>query len=307
MITIPLPTLIQKIKEKTDMSDADIEAKIKEKMDQLSGLISREGAAHIIANENGVVIMPQNQGRLEIKNVLAGMRSVEVVGKVVAIYEVREFERDGRKSQVGNFMIADKSGSIRVVAWGDKAKILSEISVGDIIKISDAFVRNNRDRPEIHLNDRTKLELNPEGEKVDVVATRTSDAVRKTIKELTTDDNNAEVLATIVQVFDPRYFVRKDGSGESFVLNTFLDDGTDSIRVAFFGEQALALLGMKMEEMLMFKDNLTGFEEKKTELLGQVILVSGRVNKNDMFDRVEMVANSVNPKPDPEAEMKKLS
>ena len=50
MIKVPLSTIIEKIKENSNLTIDDINSKIKEKMDQLSGLISDEGAAHIIAN-----------------------------------------------------------------------------------------------------------------------------------------------------------------------------------------------------------------------------------------------------------------
>lgn len=309
MITIPLPQVIEKIKAKTGLTDEEIDAKIKAKMDQLSGLISKEGAAHIIANENGVVLVSATSGRLQIKNVLAGMRSVEVVGKVIQVYEVREFEREGRKGRVGNFLIADESGSIRIVAWGDKADILSKIVVGDIVKISDSYVKNNRDQNEIHLNDRSKLVINPEGETVNSVASTVQSrpaAERKSIKDLTPQDQNVEILGTVVQVFDPRFFVRKKDGEQSYVVNTFVDDGTDNIRVAFFGNQATKLLSLDNDTMLTFQENPSAFEDKKTEMLGQVIKVSGRANKNDMFDRLEMVANSVDPNPNPDEELKRL-
>jgi len=48
------------------------------------------------------------------------------------------------------------------------------------------------------------------------------------------------------------------------------------------------------------------FEELKTELLGEQIIVAGKVIKNEMFDRLELRANKVQRKVDPEDEIKKL-
>ena len=45
--------LINRIKEK-GFNDKEIERKINRKLEELSGLISREGAAHLIANELGI-------------------------------------------------------------------------------------------------------------------------------------------------------------------------------------------------------------------------------------------------------------
>ena len=54
MLKIPLNDIIAKILKETSLSEAEINTKIDQKLDQLSGLISKEGAAHIIANELGV-------------------------------------------------------------------------------------------------------------------------------------------------------------------------------------------------------------------------------------------------------------
>jgi len=48
------------------------------------------------------------------------------------------------------------------------------------------------------------------------------------------------------------------------------------------------------------------FEEVKNALLGNIIKVSGRVKKNEMFQRIDFVANNVDPKPDPGKEIEKL-
>ena len=51
---IPLEEIRNKIIMSRTISPADLDLKIKEKIRELSGLISEEGAAHIIANELGV-------------------------------------------------------------------------------------------------------------------------------------------------------------------------------------------------------------------------------------------------------------
>ena len=64
MLKIPLENIIEKIKQNTSLSEADINAKIDDKLKQLSGLISKEGAAHIIANELGVKLFEEVSGKL---------------------------------------------------------------------------------------------------------------------------------------------------------------------------------------------------------------------------------------------------
>lgn len=323
MIKIPKDMIISKIKEKTSITDAQLQTKVKDKLDQLSGLISEEGALHIIANELGVKIL-DDPGKLKIKNVLAGMRNVQITGKVVKIYEVREFNKDGRKGKVGNFLIGDSTGVMRVVAWNDKADILTKLKEQDTIKIEDGYARENRDRTEIHLGDKTKISINPAGaEKIEVKPINESE--RKSIKELGENESSVEIMGTIVQVFDPRFFTVDPESGKravekegkffvgdqeipkidySYVFNLFLDDGTESVRVVLWKNQTLNLLGITHEEML--EKQSSGFEDVKNDLLGKIVKFKGRTNKNEMFDRVEFIASFVDPSPNPDEEIDRV-
>ena len=135
MLKMPLNDIIARIKEKANVSEEDINSKIEQKLKQLSGLISKEGAAHIVANEYGVKLFEQLAGRLEIKNILAGMRNVEAVGRVQQIFDVREFHTESRQGKVGSFVIADETGSIRVVCWGSQADLVAQLSQNQIVKV----------------------------------------------------------------------------------------------------------------------------------------------------------------------------
>ena len=67
MIKIPYNDIVQKISETANISSEEIETKVNAKLKQLSGLISKEGAAHIIANELGVKLFENTSGKLKIK------------------------------------------------------------------------------------------------------------------------------------------------------------------------------------------------------------------------------------------------
>ena len=330
MIQIPLDQAISKIKEASGLSEDEIKGKIDAKLEQLSGLVSKEGAAYIIANELGVKLFEQTSGKLQIKNVLVGMRDVETVGKVTRKFEVREFQRkDGNMSKVGSFMIGDETGIIRIVCWGSQAEELAKFNEGDIVKISSGYIRENNNYKEIHLNDKSKLNINPEGVMINVIEESSIEkpaTTRVHINELNESSNNVEVMGIVVQSFEPRFFevdpvsgkrikaedgIFKNVSGEvvtpdySYVMNIVLDDSTETIRTVFFRQQVEQLLGKSKEDVLSFKDNLPSFETVKTELLGKQILITGRATKNTMFDRIEFVASNVS-NPDPKVEIEKI-
>ena len=325
MIRIPYAEMITKIQEKTGLSQEDVEAKIKDKLTQLSGLISKEGAAHIIANELGVKLVEPG-GKL--KDIYAGMRNVEINGKIQQVFEVREFTRqDGSAGKVGNFVIGDKTGTMRVVCWGDKADMLPQLKEGAIVRLTCGLSRENQGRCEIHLGENSQLILNPNGVTIGEVKERKQVSIRKKIKDLAENDDNIEILGTIVQVFDPKFYEVcpdcgtriKDNNGEfacvkhgkvnpdyAYVVNVFLDDGTENIRCVLFRKQAEILFNKKPEEMGVFRTSPETFEAIKTEMLGNIVKFVGRARKNDFFDRLEFMTQLVFPEPDPEEEIQRL-
>jgi len=327
MIKMPYNDILEKIQEKSGLSEEEIKEKIDGKLKQLSGLISKEGAAHIIANELGIKLFSALSGKLQIKNILVGMRSVEVVGKILRVFELREFNSKGRAGKVASFVIGDETGTIRIVMWGEQAENIEKLKENMIVKVIGGYVRENQTGKEVHLNDIGKLIINPEGETVGEVKEKIS-SKRKKINQLNENDSNIEILGTIVQVFDPRFFeicpecgkrarLKEDAffcdihgkvqQNYSFVLNVFLDDGTDNIRVVCFRNQALKLLNKTQEQMVEYKDNPEKFEEMKTELLGNIVKFVGKTTKNDMFDRLEFISQLVFPNPDPDDEITSLT
>ncbi|MEM4248425.1 MAG: OB-fold nucleic acid binding domain-containing protein [Candidatus Nanoarchaeia archaeon] len=306
MIHIPLANIISRIREKTNLPDEEINALIDQKLTALSGLVSREGAAHIVANELGIKLFEQSYGKLQIANILAGMRSVEAVGKVQQVSEIKKFQARGREGQVASLLIADHSGSIRVVLWGEHANKSMIIKEGDIVKVTNSYVRENQGRKEIHLNDRSQIIINPPGESVEI----STEGHQKQISQLKEGDENIQLTATIVQAFEPHFFEVCPQCGKrlqemqcqshgavapdwAYVMNLFIDDGTDSIRAVLFRQQVSELLGLEKEQMLHYKDSIQDFQEINTKLSGTQIKVHGRVTKNKIFDRNEFIVQKI--------------
>lgn len=327
-MNIPLPQIKERIQQKTGLSTDEINQKIKAKLKQLPGLISEEGAAHIVANELGVRLFDIGE-KLQIKNILSGMRNVDVIGKVLQKYELRDFKTEKSSGKVANLLIGDETGVIRVVLWHKQTELFDQLREGDVVKIRGAYVRESNGRKELHLSEASKLIINPSGVEVNVKERAAPEkGVRKSISDIKEDDANVEILATVVQVFDITFFevcpqcnkrvrLREDegfvcqahgriSPEYNYVLNIYLDDGTDNMRVVFWRKQVEELLGMDKARILSFKEDPAKFEPVKNDLLGSIILVSGRAHKNQSFDRIELIANAVQRNPDPDEEIKKL-
>jgi len=301
---MPLQDIISVIIDKSGLSREEVIDKINNKKKQLADLVSDEGAAHIIANELGIKLF-EHSGKLKIKNVLSGMRAIELVAKVQKIFDVKEFDKGNVKGKVATLIVGDETGTIRVVLWHNLTDYINKIKVGDIIKITDGIVKENQDRKEIHLNEKSNIIINPEGEIIEDKAI----SERKNIIDLREGDI-ATVLATIVQVFDMKFFdvcpeCRKkivNGSclvhgnvtpQTSYILNLFIDDGTENIRAVLFSKQAEQFLKKTNEELSAYKDLPQSFEEIKNSLLGMIVKIEGKVKNNQFFNRNELVVDSI--------------
>ena len=66
------------------------------------------------------------------------------------------------------------------------------------------------------------------------------------------------------------------------------------------------LLEKTQEQILEIKEHPEKFEGIKHSLIGEQVKFVGRVNKNQMFDRIEFIANQVFLNPSPEEEIEKI-
>ncbi len=299
--------IVEKIVGEKGLGREEIEQRVREKQKQFSGLVSKDGALHIIANELGVKVFHDfEKKKLKIKDLVPGLRNVSVIGKVVRIYGVTEFSNEKRKGRVASFLIGDETGLVRIALWGEEhINLLSSIKEDDLVRIADGTVREGRMK-EIHLSSKSSLVINPEGETIQYV--REERSTRKAIKDLK-ENEFTSVRGTITQVFEPRFYEScpecnrkvelEDGRyscqthgnvAEKHVpvVNIVVDDGTENIRVVFFRELADKLLAGQSAEM---RENNLLFENIKSELLGKEVEVAGKVTKNMMFDRLEFTAN----------------
>jgi ssDNA-binding replication factor A large subunit len=304
MFGISYEEILKRISEEKNVSIDELQAKVKEKLNKLSDLISKEGAAHIVANEYGVKLIEDAAKKtIPISRILIGMRHVNLLGKVMKTYGVREFKTSKREGKVASFLVADQSEAVRIVMWDvNHIKHMEEgaLKEGTIVKIKNAYVRDNNGFKEVHLGNQSEVILDPPGEDVGEVHERIAapKAIVKKISELSENDNNIELIGTIVQVYEPRFFQAKDRDGNvqdenAPILNFFFDDGSGNIRTVVFRDVVGDVLNMKNEEIIKFKENPSEFESVKNDLLGKQLKLIGRTKKNDMMNRLEFTANSV--------------
>ncbi len=315
--------LVSKIAEATNLPKDEILRKIREKQEELSGLVSAVGAAHIIANELKVPTLPPMRTLVRAEDLKEGMNSVEMSLRVGRIFPVREFERAGGiKGKVLNMVTGDETGTVRLVLWGRNAELSDKIAEGQVLRVVQGYVKMDRTgAPELHAGNRTRIILNPDDERSKAIpevskATTTVNVSKATnISGLKGAGETARIRAAVMKVFQrqPFYEVcptcgKSLSSGEcpehkavqpakALIVSVMLDDGTGNIRATFFRKGAEQILGMSTqdaEKIAALAGNPIVVLTSTEKIIGKEKVFNGRARKNEMFGgRVELIVDSV--------------
>ncbi len=331
-------SIIKKIIKEKGVSKEILENKIKDKIAELDNLVSRDGAANIIAGELGVDLNESDlsEESVNIKNLLPTMKNVSVIGKVTDIYPITTFKKEGKDSQVGALSINDGTGFARLVFWNDSINIFKNINQGDVIKIINAYIKENKfGKIEIHTSFRSKIRINPEGVLVPKGVSETSEAKEPREKidlaELK-KDSDIKVNGIIVQIFkkscffnvcpeckksakaDDGVFMCKDHGRvipeRKIFVSYIIDDGTATARCTSFGFDAEKILGMDTKQACELsdthEDNAYPIEHSMNKVVGKEIIILGKTQFNSFSNTVEIVTNKVIEKIDYNTELKEI-
>lgn len=191
--------IIEKISKISGLEKEEIERKVEAKRAKLSGLISKEGAAQVIAAELGINF---DNEKLKIEELLPGMRKVNTLGKILNVSQPRVFKtKKGDEGKVANLFIADDTSNIKVVLWDTNHISLIEngqINPGVVVEISNGTMRDN----ELHLGSFSEIKITSQN--IDNLKTEKSFR-EKNISDLKNSDN-VKIRGFIVQSFEPKFF-----------------------------------------------------------------------------------------------------
>lgn len=304
--------IIAKIAKATAETEEDIYRMIEDKQVEMSGLISEEGAAYLVAKELGVELRREVE-KLNIESVAAGMQNADVTGKITRIFPVREFKTEKAEGRVANIIIADKTGSIRVSLWNEEIEKLNSLSVGDVIRVR-GFVRDNNGQPEMRMGRKGNIIKLHDAEGFDTIVYERK-AERSSVSELR-EGFYRSIRAPILQIFDTNLFFeicpecrkRLKETETSFtcaehcevipnygmIVSGIIDDSTGNIRAVFFTEAAEKIIGMSVADAKKLFDRKKKTESILSQIpLGKEFVFEGSVRRNAFFDRLEFVVNDV--------------
>ncbi len=231
--------LLEIISVKTGMSREEIMLRVRTKQSELSDLVSEEGAAYIVANELGVKTRNRViESILSLRELNPSMKSVNVMGRVRAIFGPREFTtKTGIKNKVVNMEIIDSTGIGRVVLWNmhDIEKIEKGIvSVGNVIKVKNGYVREGlNNRLEVHVGNKGLLIEKPEEYREDEFPQVAAGNIA--ISELQ-PNTPVSLAARVISKYEIKEFESNGRKGK--VANAIINDGTASTRLVLWNENA---------------------------------------------------------------------
>lgn len=312
---LTLDEILAELEKNTKFSRKQLEEKIKNKHEELSGLVSLEGAAHLVARELGINLLLPSKRQLKIKDLVNRMKNINLKARIIQITEKREFERkDGKKGSVCNLFLTDGTGETRLSLWDKQVGMVEEgkIKEGDVVEVKNAFAKENVfGGVEIRLSKISRIEKIKNDESIPQKITGTR-FKRTPIRDL--KEGNYEIKGNIVQIFNInplfqtcpkcRSKVEKTKKGykchehgkvkpeNNMIISGIVDDGTSNIRSVFFRDQAKAITGLEPSVLLSMSQD-EALDLIKQNALGNEIIMRGRVQKNKIFDTLEIVVNEI--------------
>ncbi len=246
-----LTAIVARISGESGLEEGEVMARIKRKQEELGGLITPEGAAHVVANEIGINLFEgaSKTHELKVENVIPGMNSVDILGRVSRIYPPKEFtKKDGAKGRVCSLFLGDETGAIRVVLWDKDVALVEEgkIKEDTVLRIKGGYTRESMNgEAEIHIGNRGRVIPDPTDVKKEDIPL--PEERRKRVAELKEGTQNIDLVCRVLRVDGVREFEREDKS-RGRVANLVVGDETGVCRAVLWDEDAGLVEGGQIKE-----------------------------------------------------------
>ena len=204
---------------------------------QISGY-AKQGYSGVEVNigNNGVLTESEDEidvaaSSQKIKDVKDGMGDLNLTGKVLDISEVKTFQRkDGSSGKVGNLLLGDATGTLRVTLWDEKTEFLNQIECGDTVELINAYARENAFTQKVELQVGNRSIIRKSEKTVEYEEKFTP------IADIKADMNNINISGRVLDIAEIRTFEKKDGS-TGRIGNLLLGDSTGKIRLTLWDEK----------------------------------------------------------------------
>ncbi len=233
--TVSKENIVEKLLAKTSRPREEIIKLIEEKKQKFAGLLTDDGAAFMVAKELGVNLSathyePQTATKLSgLKN---GEGGLTLKVRLMHVFSPKNFEKNGKKGVLCNAIVADDSKEMRLTLWREDVKKLfdEKIERGALVELSNVTVSS--------YNEQAQLSIGFGGtfQKLETDDATFPAPREKAIKlsEVSANQNNVDVFAKVVRVFEERQFESNGKTGS--VTNFQIADETKILRAAAWNE-----------------------------------------------------------------------
>jgi len=291
-MSVLVDELFQKLLD-LGLSEEELEKKVKDKVEEYGGFMSKQGVLFIIARENGLDVrspdiddyvyddleeeVDYDEFTIDITDLREGMSNIVLLGIILTFQKVREFVRkDQSAGKVCSFLLGDVTGIVKVVLWDERADIVNQeyFKPKELVRVIGGYSKLGRNEAiEVHLGRKGLLVLSPE---VSAKKRKQFEEITIASSEETTPKSNLEPLRQAIeknkyisavkgtiQIEEFKELELKSGD-KSFLLTMFLEVEGFTIRVKAWGMNAVECLKMVNDGDFVSITNLAVKENKYT-------------------------------------------
>ncbi len=253
------------------MSERELEKKVKYKVEEYGGFMSKQGVLFMIARENGLDLrspeidvflydefeeeVDYDEFTIDVVDVKEGMTNIVLLGKIFSPQRVREFVRkDQSVGKVCSFLLADSTGSLKIVMWDDQTNILNQeyFKQNELVRIIGGYAKLGQNEViEVHLGKKGILILSPEvtgekGKRLKAITIENSENsspndILKPLRQALQQNRYINTVKGIIQIEEFKELELKSGD-KSFLLTMFLEVDEFTIVVKAWGMKAVECL-----------------------------------------------------------------
>ena len=217
---------------------------------QISGY-AKQGYSGVEVNVGNNGVLAESEEEIEvtastqkIKDIKDGMGDLNLTGKILEISEIRTFQRkDGTNGKVGNLLLGDSTGTVRVTLWDDRTEFMNQVEYGDTVELVSAYARENAFTQKVELQVGNRSIIKKSEKKIEYEEEFTP------IEDIGADMNNINVSGRVLDIGEIRTFEKKDGS-TGRVGNILLGDSTGKIRLTLWDEKTSFLDEIDFDETI---------------------------------------------------------
>ena len=275
------------------MSEKELEKKVKSKVEEYGGFMSKQGVLFIIARENGLDLkspdiddyiydeleeeVDYDEFTIDISDLREGMSNIVLLGKILSTQKVREFVRkDQSVGKVCSFLLGDTTGTVKIVLWDERADNTNQeyFKPNGLVRIIGGYSKLGQSNTiEVHLGRRGSLILSPDvsskkREQFETITTTSSEEPmpKNNLEPLRQAIQHSKYIRAVkgtVQIEEFKELELKSGD-RSFLLTVFLEVDGFTIRVKAWGMNAVECLKIVSDGDFISITNLAVKENKYT-------------------------------------------